>query len=82
MFAYPNTSKADTLSDKTTFIVYGDLPYMITLADVRTDEEVLFEEIIPAINKHEEVPFVIHVGDLSRPEYSCSDGVASKRDDL
>ncbi|MGK7884877.1 MAG: hypothetical protein AB4057_09660 [Crocosphaera sp.] len=73
LFAYPNTTKAETLSDKTTFIVYGDLPYMITLADGRTDEEVLFEEIIPAINEHEEVPFVIHVGDLSRPEYTCSD---------
>jgi hypothetical protein len=71
--ASPAFTRNDTSSDKTTFIVYGDLPYMIITADGRSDKEVLIEDILPAINQREDVPFVIHLGDLSRPEYACND---------
>ncbi|MGK7954402.1 MAG: hypothetical protein AB4063_03935 [Crocosphaera sp.] len=60
-------------SAQTSFIVYGDLPYMISLPDGRTDEEVLKEDILPAIQQRKDVPFVIHLGDLSRPQYACED---------
>ncbi len=77
-FACPTLTLADNSSTKTTFIVYGDLPYMITLPDGRTDEQVLMEDILPAIKQQDDVPFVIHVGDLSRPEYACNDHFLDK----
>ncbi len=72
-FVSPTTTLAGVSSDKTTFIVYGDIPYMITTADGRSDEEILYQDILPAMQQRNDVPFVIHVGDLSRPEYACDD---------
>ena len=56
-----------------TFAAYGDIPYLIKLPDGRTDDEVLTKEIAPALRQREDIPFIIHLGDLSRPEYACSD---------
>ena len=63
-----------------TFAAYGDIPYMITLPNGRTDDQVLKEEIAPALRQREDIPFVIHLGDLSRPEYSCTDEWLRKTD--
>ncbi|WP_198648383.1 hypothetical protein [Cyanothece sp. BG0011] len=71
--ALPALTLDNTSSQKTTFVAYGDLPYRVTLPDGRTDEDVLKEDIIPTIQQREDVAFVIHVGDLSRPEYACHD---------
>jgi hypothetical protein len=63
--------------DPVQFIVYGDLPYSmagkpVLLTDGRSDQEVFNEDIRPAIRDHK-ASFVIHAGDLGRPETSCSD---------
>ncbi|EAZ88431.1 hypothetical protein CY0110_22971 [Crocosphaera chwakensis CCY0110] len=71
--ALPALTFDDTSLQKTTFVAYGDMPYRVTLSDGRTDEAVLKEDIVPAIQQREDIPFVIHVGDLSRPEYACND---------
>ena len=55
------------------FAAYGDMPYLIKLPDGRTDDQVLTEQIAPALRQREDIPFVIHLGDLSRPETACSD---------
>ncbi len=59
------------------FLVYGDLPYSmegkpVLLTDGRSDQEVFDQDIRPMIHDHP-APFIIHVGDLGRPETSCSD---------
>jgi hypothetical protein len=46
---------------------------MIKLPNGRTDDQVLTEEIAPALRQRDDIPFVIHLGDLSRPEYACTD---------
>jgi hypothetical protein len=56
-----------------TFAAYGDIPYLIKLPDGRTDNEVLTTEIAPALRQRNDIPFIIHLGDLSRPENACSD---------
>lgn len=56
-----------------TFAAYGDIPYRIKLPDGRMDDEVLVKEIAPALRQRADIPFVIHLGDLSRPDYACSD---------
>ena len=56
-----------------TFAAYGDIPYLIKLPDGRRDDEVLTKEIAPALRQRDDIPFIIHLGDLSRPEYACSD---------
>ncbi|HLO84487.1 MAG TPA: hypothetical protein VK203_05640 [Nostocaceae cyanobacterium] len=68
-------AKAETLLSPTvtTFAVYGDIPYMVKLADGRTDKEVLEQDIAPKIRQREDIPFVIHVGDLGRPQDACFD---------
>lgn len=63
--------------DPVQFIVYGDMPYSmagkpVLLTDGRSDQEVFDQDIRPAIREHK-APFVIHTGDLGRPETSCSD---------
>ncbi|MFZ4639511.1 MAG: hypothetical protein ACOYMP_03770 [Nodosilinea sp.] len=55
------------------FAAYGDIPYLIKLPNGRTDDQVLTEDIAPALRRREDIPFVIHLGDLSRPETACSD---------
>lgn len=56
-----------------TFAAYGDIPYLIKLPNGRMDDQVLHEEIAPAIRRRDDIPFVIHLGDLSRPETACFD---------
>ena len=63
--------------DPIQFIVYGDLPYSmagkpVLVSDGRSDQEVFDQDIRPLIHDHP-APFVVHVGDLGRPETSCSD---------
>ncbi|HLP91082.1 MAG TPA: hypothetical protein VK184_21180 [Nostocaceae cyanobacterium] len=67
--------KAETLTlpTATTFVVYGDIPYMVKLADGRTDKEVLEQDIAPQIRQRADIPFAIHVGDLGRPQDACFD---------
>jgi hypothetical protein len=55
------------------FVVYGDMPYGVTMPDGRSDTQVLADDIAPAIRHREDIPFVIHVGDLGRPEDVCTD---------
>lgn len=57
----------------TVFAAYGDMPYGIRLADGRTDDQVLSDDIAPALRQRTDIPFVIHVGDLARPERACND---------
>lgn len=59
------------------FLVYGDLPYTmagkpVLLTDGRNDQEVFDQDLRPMLRDHP-APFIIHVGDLGRPETSCSD---------
>jgi len=63
--------------DPIQFIAYGDLPYSmagkpVLVSDGRSDQEVFDQDIRPLIHDHP-APFVVHVGDLGRPEASCSD---------
>ena len=60
------------------FAAYGDMPYMVKLPDGRTDEEVLLQDIAPKIRNNANIPFVIHVGDLGKPQYACSDAWLEK----
>ena len=70
---------ADTLPSTTvTFAAYGDIPYMVKLPDGRTDAQVLTEDIAPKIRQNDDIPFVIHVGDLGRPQDTCSDAWLEK----
>ena len=55
------------------FAAYGDMPYRVIAPDGRTDEQVLIQSIAPKIRLREDIPFVIHLGDLGRPEYACTD---------
>ncbi len=76
-----NPGKAEVTSDASqvpsmpvmSFAAYGDMPYLIKLPNGRTDDQVLTEDIAPALRRREDIPFVIHLGDLSRPETACSD---------
>lgn len=70
--ASPETNR-DAAPPLMTFAAFGDVPYLIKLPNGRTDEQVLTDEIAPTLRKRDDIPFVIHLGDLSRPEYSCSD---------
>lgn len=59
------------------FLVYGDLPYSMAgkpmlLTDGRSDQDVFDQDIRPLLHDHS-APFIIHVGDLGRPETSCAD---------
>ena len=59
------------------FLVYGDLPYSmegkpVLLTDGRSDQQVFDQDLRPMLRDHP-APFIIHVGDLGRPETSCSD---------
>jgi len=56
------------------FAAYGDIPYEIKLPNGRTDDQVLVEDIAPALRRREDIPFVINLGDLGRPESTCHDG--------
>jgi hypothetical protein len=56
-----------------TFAAYGDMPYEIKLPNGRTDDQVLFEDIAPALRRRIDIPFIINLGDLGRPESSCND---------
>jgi hypothetical protein len=55
------------------FAAYGDMPYRIEMPDGRSDAQVLEEDIAPEIRRREDLPFVIHLGDLGRPEDVCAD---------
>ena len=55
------------------FVAYGDMPYGAKMPDGRSDAQVLAEDIAPEIRRREDLPFVIHVGDLGRPEDVCND---------
>lgn len=64
--------------DPIQFIAYGDLPYSmegkpVLVTDGRSDQEVFDQDIRPAIHAAATASFVLHVGDLGRPETSCSD---------
>jgi hypothetical protein len=60
-------------ASETRFAVYGDMPYMATLPDGRTDKQVLEQDIAPRVAGMAEVDFVIHLGDLGRPKDACND---------
>ena len=60
-------------ASETRFAVYGDMPYMVTLPDGRTDKQVLEQDIAPRVAGMAEVDFVIHLGDLGRPKDACND---------
>lgn len=68
--AWPQQTQAD---DRTSFVVYGDMPYLSKQPDGRTDEQVLLQDILPRIRARQDIPFVIHVGDIGRPEFACTD---------
>ena len=72
LFSFPNPALADG-DGEVTFAVYGDIPYNVTMLDGRTDGQILMEDIAPEIRRRDDLPFVIHVGDLSRPDNACSD---------
>jgi len=55
------------------FAAYGDMPYGVIMSDGRSDAQVLVENIAPEIRRREDLPFVIHLGDLGRPEDVCND---------
>ena len=63
--------------DPIQFLVYGDLPYSmdgkpVLLTDGRSDQQVFDRDLRPMMRDHA-AAFIIHVGDLGRPETSCSD---------
>jgi len=60
------------------FAAYGDMPYRVKMPDGRTDEQVLVEDIAPRIRRRADIPFVIHVGDVGRPEFACNDAWLEK----
>ena len=60
------------------FAAYGDMPYMARLPDGRTDEQVLAQDIAPRIRQRDDIPFVIHLGDLGRPDVACTDSWLEK----
>jgi hypothetical protein len=43
------------------------------MPDGRSDAQVLADDIAPVIRRRADIPFVIHVGDLGRPEDVCTD---------
>jgi hypothetical protein len=55
------------------FAAYGDMPYGVMMPDGRSDAQVLAEDIAPEIRRREDLPFVIHLGDLGRPQDVCAD---------
>jgi hypothetical protein len=62
-----------TAERRVQFVAYGDMPYGVTMPDGRSDAQVLTEDIAPEIRRREDLPFVIHAGDLGRPEDVCND---------
>lgn len=66
----PRPANADSQAGETapvTFAAYGDMPYS------KLEEQVLEQDIAPRIRNGADIPFVIHVGDVGRPEYDCND---------
>lgn len=55
------------------FAAYGDMPYQARVPDGRSDEQVLMQDIAPRLRANPGIPFVIHVGDIGRPEAACND---------
>lgn len=55
------------------FVAYGDMPYGAKMPDGRSDAQVLAQDIAPEIRRRVDLPFVIHLGDLGRPEDVCDD---------
>ena len=39
----------------------------------RSQEQVLIQDIAPKFRQREDIPFVIHLGDLGRPQDTCYD---------
>lgn len=74
-FAWPQNVSTN---DKPIFAVYGDMPYRSKLPDGRTDEQLLLQDILPRIKARQDIPFVIHVGDVGRPEFACTDSWLEK----
>ncbi|MDB9492883.1 hypothetical protein PN478_20505 [Dolichospermum circinale CS-534/05] len=66
-------SESFAAAEKVTFAAYGDMPYFAKSADGRTDEQVLIQDIAPKFRQREDIPFVIHLGDLGRPQDTCYD---------
>jgi hypothetical protein len=60
------------------FATYGDMPYGVIMPDGRSDAQVLADDIAPQIRRREDLPFVIHVGDLGRPQDVCTDAQLEK----
>lgn len=71
-------TEIDHSSAEVIFAAYGDMPYMVKLSDGRTDEQVLYQDIAPKIRERADIPFVIHVGDLGRPDIACTDSWLEK----
>jgi len=73
----PTGTRSDTPSPAAlpalTFAAYGDIPYLVKLPNGRMDDQILHEEIAPALRRRDDIHFVIHLGDLSRPETACFD---------
>jgi hypothetical protein len=55
------------------FAAYGDMPYGVIMPDGRSDAQVLTEDIAPEIRRRQDLPFVIHLGDLGRSQDVCTD---------
>ncbi len=60
------------------FTVYGDIPYKASVSNYikngqkAEDTNVLEQLIEPTIKRRNDIPFAIHLGDVGRPEYACS----------
>lgn len=55
-----------------TFALFGDLGYV-------PSEEPWLENVLTDLGKDSALSFVVHVGDLSSPRYSCTDEVQARR---
>jgi len=70
--AIPPDSPPRPAQPQLTFAAYGDIPYEIKLPNGRTDDQVLFEDITPALRQRQDIPFIINLGDLGRTESTCN----------
>lgn len=55
------------------FVALGDIPYLVKQKDGRTDDDVLKDDIAPLIRQRQDIPFVIHYGDIGREKDACAD---------
>mgnify|MGYP006269286229 CR=1 FL=1 len=82
VFAIGINTESLAATEPVTFAAYGDIPYMVKLPDGRNDEQVLIEDIAPKMRQRDDIPFVIHLGDLGRPQDTCYDSWLEKSQKL